>query len=58
MVKAKKESRRHPIDFTGLVLVGTGLGALQVVFDKGQREDWFSSSFDYDFHDRVVRSFG
>jgi MFS transporter, DHA2 family, multidrug resistance protein len=44
MVKAKKESRRHPIDFTGLVLVGTGLGALQVVFDKGQREDWFSSS--------------
>ena len=36
--------RRHPIDFTGLVLVGTGLGALQVVFDKGQREDWFSSS--------------
>jgi DHA2 family multidrug resistance protein len=43
MVKAKKESRRHPIDFAGLVLVGTGLGALQVVFDKGQRNDWFSS---------------
>src|ERR1700716_2418863 len=42
MVKAKKESRRHPIDFAGLVLVGTGLGALQVVFDKGQRDDWFS----------------
>jgi DHA2 family multidrug resistance protein len=45
MVKAKKESKRHPIDFAGLVLVGTGLGALQVVFDKGQRDDWFSSPF-------------
>jgi DHA2 family multidrug resistance protein len=45
MVKAKKESKRHPIDFAGLVLVGTGLGALQVVLDKGQRDDWFSSSF-------------
>src|SRR5262249_2949488 len=45
MVKAKKEAKRHPIDFAGLVLVGTGLGALQIVLDKGQRDDWFSSSF-------------
>jgi DHA2 family multidrug resistance protein len=45
MVKAKKESRKHPIDFTGIVLVATGLGALQIVMDKGQRDDWFGSNF-------------
>jgi len=43
MHKVQRESRRHPVDFTGMVLVGTGLGALQVVLDKGQREDWFAS---------------
>ncbi|MGH9646722.1 MAG: DHA2 family efflux MFS transporter permease subunit, partial [Bryobacteraceae bacterium] len=45
MVKAKKEAKHHPIDFAGLTLIGLGLGTLQVVLDKGQREDWFSSSF-------------
>jgi DHA2 family multidrug resistance protein len=44
MVKAQKENRRSPIDFTGIVLVATGLGALQIVMDKGQREDWFGSN--------------
>ena len=44
MVKAKEQSKRHPVDFLGLVLVGTGLGALQIVLDKGERDDWFSSS--------------
>ncbi|MGA2193114.1 MAG: DHA2 family efflux MFS transporter permease subunit [Nitrospirota bacterium] len=33
------------MDYIGLGLLVTGLGALQVVLDKGQREDWFSSSF-------------
>ena len=45
MRKAKQEARRNPVDFVGLVLVATGLGALQVVLDKGQRDDWFASSF-------------
>jgi MFS transporter, DHA2 family, multidrug resistance protein len=45
MVKAKKESRRHSIDFAGLVFVGLGLGAFQVVLDKGERDDWFNSTF-------------
>src|SRR2546430_10888686 len=45
MRKAKRESQRQPVDFVGLVLVGTGLGAIQVVVDKGQRDDWFASSF-------------
>ncbi|MDB5294524.1 MAG: disulfide bond formation protein DsbA [Phycisphaerales bacterium] len=33
------------IDYVGFVLVCLGLGALQVVLDKGQEEDWFGSSF-------------
>src|ERR1700739_2439503 len=45
MARAKERSKHSPVDFTGIVLVATGLGALQVVLDKGQREDWFHSSF-------------
>ncbi len=33
------------IDYTGLGFVALGLGALQVILDKGQREDWFESHF-------------
>jgi len=33
------------IDYTGLGFVALGLGALQVVLDKGQRDDWFESDF-------------
>jgi MFS transporter, DHA2 family, multidrug resistance protein len=33
------------IDYVGLSFVALGLGALQVVLDKGQREDWFESHF-------------
>jgi DHA2 family multidrug resistance protein len=33
------------IDFIGLGLLSVGLGFLQVVLDKGQREDWFGSDF-------------
>ena len=43
--KARKETKRNPIDFMGLALIGTGLGAMQVVLDKGQRDDWFHSDF-------------
>src|SRR6267142_699825 len=32
------------IDYTGLGFVALGLGTLQVVLDKGQREDWFESN--------------
>jgi DHA2 family multidrug resistance protein len=45
MREQKERARRAPVDFTGIVLVATGLGALQVVLDKGEREDWFHSSF-------------
>ena len=33
------------VDWQGLVLLAVGIGALQVVLDKGEREDWFSSNF-------------
>jgi DHA2 family multidrug resistance protein len=33
------------IDYVGLGLIGVGLGSLQVVLDKGQRDDWLSSNF-------------
>jgi len=34
---------RMPIDAVGIALLTVGVGALQFVLDKGQREDWFSS---------------
>ncbi|MGA9354373.1 MAG: DHA2 family efflux MFS transporter permease subunit [Terriglobales bacterium] len=40
--RRRKLSETH-IDYIGLGLVALGLGALQVVLDKGQRDDWFSS---------------
>jgi DHA2 family multidrug resistance protein len=36
---------REKIDYWGLGLIVVGIGALQIVLDKGQREDWFSSAF-------------
>jgi MFS transporter, DHA2 family, multidrug resistance protein len=33
------------IDYMGLGMVALGLGTLQVVLDKGQRDDWFESNF-------------
>ncbi|NJD56095.1 MAG: DHA2 family efflux MFS transporter permease subunit [Nitrospirae bacterium] len=33
------------IDYRGLALLAVGLGCLQIVLDKGQTDDWFSSSF-------------
>ena len=33
------------IDYVGILLVAVGFGCLQVVLDKGEREDWLESSF-------------
>src|SRR5690349_17927406 len=33
------------IDYVGLGFVALGLGTLQVILDKGQRDDWFESNF-------------
>jgi len=39
------EARRRagPIDYMGLSLIAVGLGALELVLDRGQEEDWFHS---------------
>lgn len=37
--------QKMKIDYIGLGLLAIGLGCLQIVLDKGQMEDWFSSSF-------------
>ncbi len=33
------------VDWIGISLVALALGCLEIVLDKGQREDWFSSDF-------------
>src|SRR5206468_4206249 len=38
----RAESRK--IDYWGIGVLAVGIGALQIVLDKGQEEDWFSSS--------------
>ena len=43
MKEAKKSGFR--IDGIGLGLLAVGLGAMQVVLDKGERDDWFGSQF-------------
>ncbi|MGD0469617.1 MAG: DHA2 family efflux MFS transporter permease subunit [Terriglobales bacterium] len=43
-MKRRKLSETR-IDYIGLGFVALGLGTLQVVLDKGQREDWFESQF-------------
>lgn len=42
--RRRKLAETH-IDFVGLGFVALGLGTLQVVLDKGQRDDWFESHF-------------
>ena len=42
---AQERAKHSPVDYLGLSLIAVGLGALQVVLDKGQRDDWFSSHF-------------
>ena len=49
--KAETQERRRRIrkglniDYVGFGLVAVGLGCLQVVLDRGERNDWFESSF-------------
>ncbi len=39
-VEARKQGR---VDYFGFALIVLGLGALQIMLDKGERDDWFSS---------------
>ena len=42
----KQQKRDAKIDYAGLLPLATGIGAAQIVFDKGDREDfWFHSNY-------------
>ena len=36
---------QNQIDYVGFILMAVGLGALQIVLDRGERADWFSSGW-------------
>jgi DHA2 family multidrug resistance protein len=42
---AEERKKSTSVDYVGLGLIAVGLGSLQVVLDKGERDDWFSSTF-------------
>src|SRR6185312_6963052 len=45
-LRAKLEQLERPrVDYVGLITLIIGVGALQVVLDKGNDEDWFNSQF-------------
>jgi MFS transporter, DHA2 family, multidrug resistance protein len=46
-VEERRRLKQHGIrfDLVGFVLVATFLGALEIVLDRGQEDDWFGSGF-------------
>jgi DHA2 family multidrug resistance protein len=42
---ARLKARLSGFDFIGFSLLALGVGALQIVLDKGQEDDWFGSDF-------------
>jgi MFS transporter, DHA2 family, multidrug resistance protein len=44
-MKRNKAKEGFRIDYIGIGLISLGLGSMQIVLDKGQRDDWFSSNF-------------
>lgn len=41
----RAKAAKVAVDYWGLALLTVGLGALQIVLDKGQQDDWFNSQF-------------
>jgi DHA2 family multidrug resistance protein len=39
------QQKTHGVNYWGIGMLAVGMGALQVVLDKGQQKDWFSSTF-------------
>ncbi|HWC18603.1 MAG TPA: DHA2 family efflux MFS transporter permease subunit, partial [Terriglobales bacterium] len=44
-VEAARQSGRLKVDYVGILLIAVGFACLEVVLDRGQREDWFESNF-------------
>ena len=45
LTKFETKTVRKKIDFVGLALMITFIGALQIMMDNGENDDWFGSSF-------------
>ena len=43
--KAAKRGSRLRIDYVGIALIALGFACLEVVLDRGERDDWLESSF-------------
>ena len=41
----QRRGKGERVDYIGLALLCVGIGSLQILLDKGQLEDWFSSDF-------------
>jgi DHA2 family multidrug resistance protein len=44
-MKRAKLGSGFRIDYIGIGLISLGLGSMQIILDKGEREDWLSSNF-------------
>jgi len=44
-MKKAKLSEGFRVDYIGIGLISLGLGSMQIILDKGQREDWLASGF-------------
>ena len=44
-MKRASLKRGFRIDYVGIGLISLGLGSMQIILDKGQREDWLASGF-------------
>ncbi len=45
MARARATSGPPKLDYVGFSLLTLGVGALQILLDKGQEDDWFGSNF-------------
>ncbi|MDD5175663.1 MAG: DHA2 family efflux MFS transporter permease subunit [Sterolibacterium sp.] len=43
--KPEEQTQRARMDYVGLISLAIGVGALQILLDKGNDEDWFNSNF-------------
>ncbi len=43
--RAEKKKTKLRVDYWGIIFIALGLGFLQILLDKGERDDWFASGF-------------
>src|SRR6185437_13788610 len=43
-IRYTRNARREPLDFFGFLVLSLGIGALQLMLDRGELKDWFNSN--------------